>query len=1434
MPDFVQKLFFGAGLDVSGLFDDAGKIESRLAGMGKFAGDTFQKQIARELARSIDPANFQKEANAARASIQKFGDDAKKIFEQTLGANQAKRIFDPIRNESNTLFGQIKQGFTSTFGVGKISLGVGIGNIAADVAKELAAAAAEAIKFAAEFESALAQVQTIADKDFNLTAVRDEIQDIATRIPQDLLTLTKGLGDIIGSGFSQTAEAMRILEVSAKAATAGVTQTAEASRALVFVLNAFGKGAEDAEHISDVLFKTVDEGVISFQELSANIGDVAGPAALVGASFEDIGAAMATLTKQGINAAESVTSIRSLITKIIDPSEQAQKAAASLGITLSKAGLEAAGGFNEFVKVIAEATKGDVTKLQALFPEERAFRAISRLAGTASDEFQRLAGSFNNLSETSGATNRAFAIMNETAENQFKLFKNNLANAIADVGQGLLTGLKPALNAVNNIFSNQSDIEKLVDNLGKLGVSSDQVKFLTLIEQSKKAQQNIIDLTAEIERLTQSTEFVEKSGGFFGFGKRGLVGSFLSGESIGELSQKTAELAKTEQGRVEINKQIADSQVRIVALTKELGEINLGFRQGDAKAIEQQINKEITRQQTLGKVLEFQNAITEQEKAAAKAQEQARIDLDKQRGIVFDTVIVEATRLEQTKLTAEQQKEIAKRAEEAEKFIAAAANKLELLQAIDEPERRLIAIRQEADERRKQFAGQAKAIEAVNKLERAERKKTIDDFEKQLEKEIKNRIEKIVKLDIQPKLITDLKLPEIEFDEQRAETIGERINKTLNEVLVESPASVVLNKITELGPLLDEEFINFVGVIDKGLADVLAGIANFATNIASGNILGAVTGAIGVIGGLFGSGDSKRKRAEAERREQQAQEEAARAAESAAQALEDLRRAAEDFGSGKLVDEIKRLDDEISEITNSTRKLTQEELERTVTLLDQANTIRSNIEVVRSLIEAAIIEGRSTEELDRQLRELEEQLGPLETALNELGINFNEVTSLEIERLNVLLKERGILDDVIKRFGAFDDSMRGLIERLNFGFDFIATEPAKKLEALLKAVTDTFEFKIPERFNNLQEFILAAVEAMQAGGQTLIDFLAAAGLEELTAEEFAEFLRTLDEFSKGVEDAGGDVTSAFEKFLEGFGFVTDILDIDEPRERLQAFRNAVNTTFGSDIPESFEAMKKFILDGFIALQGDADSLKAFLASIGLEELTREEFKNLLLELEGGLDAIASKFAELNDQLNLQFDLLDIDDPIEKLKKLQSEILKRFGAIIPTTKEEIDALIASGVDALLSGGDALKAFLASIDLEELTAAEFEELLKRLKDFGEEAAAQIEDATQAAEEITTSQVKSITFTQGNKLIDEVITMRVVLTQMLDTMRGGLLGSFPNINLDNLAAALTGLNGGSNNYFIVRNGSVESISENQLSEIDRRLIEQARRAAQARGVS
>ena len=155
---------------------------------------------------------------------------------------------------------------------------------------------------AAQFETRMRNVNSLLHvNDAEFKSLSASTLDLSRKLPQSANTLAEGLYDIASSGFAG-ADGLLVLEKSAIAASAGLTTTATSAQAITAVLNAYGLSAASAGDVSDTLFQTVNLGVVTFEQLSAVIGDVVGTAAAAQVDIAQVGAAIATMTLSGISA----------------------------------------------------------------------------------------------------------------------------------------------------------------------------------------------------------------------------------------------------------------------------------------------------------------------------------------------------------------------------------------------------------------------------------------------------------------------------------------------------------------------------------------------------------------------------------------------------------------------------------------------------------------------------------------------------------------------------------------------------------------------------------------------------------------------------------------------------------------------------------------------------------------------------------------------------------------------------------------------------------------------------------------------------------------------------------------------------------------------------------------------------------------------------
>ena len=364
----------------------------------------------------------------------------------------------PVRG-SNSLFFEsgldtsgLSQGANSAIGIVQ-GLAASIGAISpfgiliAGAAAASSAIGASAYDMMKKFESAMAEVKTIA----NVTGAEfEDLQKKVFALSAELGTeepdaLAKGLYDIIGAGYGAS-EALELLEISSKAATAGVTTSAVAADGLTTVLNAFQLEAKDATEVADIMFQTVNLGKISFEELSSQIAQVAPLAASSGYSFKEIGAAVATLTKQGVPASQAMTQIRSAIISV----GEVMGSGASKTMTLQNA-------FQE----LYERADGDQDKLKVLTGRVEAMNAVLSIAGP------NLKGATQDLLDmgnAAGSVDKSFETITSTTDNQWKILGNRISATTEKVGDLVLEISNGLASAMNDAIETG---DKLEENLQK-------------------------------------------------------------------------------------------------------------------------------------------------------------------------------------------------------------------------------------------------------------------------------------------------------------------------------------------------------------------------------------------------------------------------------------------------------------------------------------------------------------------------------------------------------------------------------------------------------------------------------------------------------------------------------------------------------------------------------------------------------------------------------------------------------------------------------------------------------------------------------------------------------------------------------------------------------------------------------------------------------
>jgi len=313
----------------------------------------------------------------------------------------------------------------------------------------VAAIGVASLKMAGDFDGAMREVNTMMllsedeYKDFS-----KEVQNLAKNMGINAVEAANALYQAISAGVPKE-NAIEFLAIASKAAIGGVTDTKTAVDGLTTVMNAFKLPMEDAQKIADLMFTTVKGGKTTFEELSASLFNVAPMAASAGIKFDEIAAALATMTKQGVPTAQATTQLRQAIQAMIKPTAEMKATLEGLGYASGDA-LIAEKGLAGALNVLTEASGGSNEILGKMFGSVEGLQAVLSLTG---ENAQIFAGDLDAMANSTGAATDAFDQMEKSTGRQLEKLKVQFQDIAITLGIALMPALTKILEAITPIIT---------------------------------------------------------------------------------------------------------------------------------------------------------------------------------------------------------------------------------------------------------------------------------------------------------------------------------------------------------------------------------------------------------------------------------------------------------------------------------------------------------------------------------------------------------------------------------------------------------------------------------------------------------------------------------------------------------------------------------------------------------------------------------------------------------------------------------------------------------------------------------------------------------------------------------------------------------------------------------------------------------------------
>lgn len=327
----------------------------------------------------------------------------------------------------------------------------------------LTALGAAAIKASSDFTDGMAKIYTIAfESDEPMEKMRQELIQLSNDTAFGLDDLAEATYQTVSASVDAT-EAVEFMTQATKLARAGFTTTTKSVDVLTTILNSYGKETYDVAYINDVLLKTQNDGKLIIDQLASSLGMIIPLASNYNVGLEQVAAAYATMTKQGVPASKATTFLRAVFTELEKESSDVAKI---LDKETGKSFAQLMGegkNLSEVLGILYDKVGGNAEKFQRLFGNVRATQAVAALV---TDNFKILDYELERVSNASGQTDKALEVL-ETNSLKAKRATTQLKNSAVILGDTMIDILAPGFQKLVDKIRKGTDKFNALDDVTK-------------------------------------------------------------------------------------------------------------------------------------------------------------------------------------------------------------------------------------------------------------------------------------------------------------------------------------------------------------------------------------------------------------------------------------------------------------------------------------------------------------------------------------------------------------------------------------------------------------------------------------------------------------------------------------------------------------------------------------------------------------------------------------------------------------------------------------------------------------------------------------------------------------------------------------------------------------------------------------------------------
>lgn len=340
------------------------------------------------------------------------------------------------------------------------SVGRGIGSMAdamMPLAAGIAGVGAMGVKTFMDFDQVItgAAVKAGATAE-EMQQMKDAAAQMGAQFPTTASAVAEGMDRLAAGGFNaqQAIGAMPGIIEASIASGEDLASTSDVITSALSIWNlTAGDVAANTTHVADVVQAAANASKLGMADFGLAMQYAGAPAAALGISIDELGAAMGIMANNGIEASTIGTSLRSTLSRLASPPKAAAEALAQLGISAAdlQKGDGSFIGLAGAVDLLRSRMSGlsDVEQVAAMkaIAGEDAYSGLLALIKTSPEAYKQMADTITN---SAGSSHEAYMKMQDTLKGYIDAMMGSVEALGISFGSALAPTIRSAADALGN------------------------------------------------------------------------------------------------------------------------------------------------------------------------------------------------------------------------------------------------------------------------------------------------------------------------------------------------------------------------------------------------------------------------------------------------------------------------------------------------------------------------------------------------------------------------------------------------------------------------------------------------------------------------------------------------------------------------------------------------------------------------------------------------------------------------------------------------------------------------------------------------------------------------------------------------------------------------------------------------------------------------